>query len=99
VTEDPPSTLPFILRRSFQLSSFQVVLLGVGAWLLIGVFGGFDAIAAIAGIQSWLAYALFTLLLLPTVLSHVELRQGIRRTGGSYRLLQSLAKLPGSSRY
>lgn len=92
VTEDPPSTLPFILRRSFQLSAFQVLMLGVGAWLVIGVFTGFDALAGMAGNQTWLAYLLFTLLLMPTVLSHIELRQGIRRTGGSYRLLQSLER-------
>ncbi len=90
--QEPASALPFVLRRSFQLSPLSLALLGVGAWLLLAVFIGFESNLGLAAGQAGLAYLLFGLLLLPTVLSHIELRQSIRRSGGSYRLLQALER-------
>lgn len=92
--QQPASALPFVLRRSFQLSPFSLVLLGAGAWLLVAVFTGFESTGALAGSQAGWAYLLFGVLFLPSVLSHLELRQGIRRSGGSYRLLQALERPP-----
>lgn len=92
--QEPASALPFVLRRSFQLSPLSLVLLGAGAWLVLAVFTGFEFNLGLAGGQAGLAYLLFGLLFLPTVLSHIELRQSIRRSGGSYRLLQALERPP-----
>ncbi len=89
---EPTSALPLVLRRSFQLSPFSLVLLGAGAWLLLAVLIGFENTATLAGPQAGYAYLLFGLLFLPSVLSHIELRQEIRRSGGSYRLLQALER-------
>lgn len=89
---EPTSALPLVLRRSFQLSPFSLVLLGAGAWLLLAVLIGFENTASLAGPQAGYAYLLFGLLFLPSVLSHIELRQEIRRSGGSYRLLQALER-------
>ncbi len=88
----PASPLPIALRRSYQLNALEVFLLGIGAWLLIGVFGGFDPVAMLAGGQTGLAYLLFAVLILPTILAHIELRQWIRESGGTYRLLQRVER-------
>lgn len=90
--QEPTSALPLVLRRSFQLSPFSLVLLGAGAWLLLAVLVGFGSTAASAGSQTGYAYLLFGLLFLPSVLTQAELRQSIRRSGGSYRLLQAVER-------
>lgn len=89
---DLPPPTPIPLLRSLQFQPLEVLLLGVGLWLLLGVFGSFDRIAAQAGHRADVVYWLAALLALPSLASHVALRRRNWRSGGSYRLLQALER-------
>ena len=84
------SVISTALRRSYRLNTIEITILGIGLWLLVGILGLFNPVAALSGRSMGAAYLVSAILILPTVLSHIELRQWIRASGGSYRLIQAL---------
>jgi uncharacterized hydrophobic protein (TIGR00271 family) len=80
------------IRRSFRLVAWEITLLGLGVWLAIGVFGLFDSVAFLAGPENGLAYLLYAVLMIPTLLTFIELRGWIPTGAGSYGLLESLER-------
>lgn len=88
---DSKHTAPLIsLRRSFRLKPTGIVLLGVGMWLVLAVFGLYEHVQLLAGSSTGWAYLLAGLLLIPSILTFFELRGWIGNSGGSYRLIRSL---------
>ena len=62
------------IRRSFRLGAWDLTLIGVGVWLAVGVFGLFDSLSLQAGADNALAYLMYAALMLPTLLTFIELR-------------------------
>jgi uncharacterized hydrophobic protein (TIGR00271 family) len=92
VTEKTSRPQPITFRRSHQLRPSGVLLLDVGLWLVIGVFGLYDAVLDLSGADAGWAYLATGLLLIPTLLSHVELRTWIGFSGGSYRPIRAMER-------
>ena len=68
------------------------MLIGVSLWLTVGVFALFDWVAAAAGRSAPSAYLAVLLFMIPTALSHLELRSWLGRTGSSYRLVKAMER-------
>ncbi len=62
--------------------------MGIGMWLVIGVIGLLGPAARYSQNAGW-AYFISILILLPTVLSSLEMRSWIGHSGGSYRLIRA----------
>ncbi|MFN2114333.1 MAG: DUF389 domain-containing protein [Anaerolineae bacterium] len=77
------------IRRSDELHPSRGILIGVSLWLAVGVFALFDSVVAGAGSNTPGAYMAVLLFMIPTALSHWELRSWLGRTGGSYRLVKA----------
>ena len=86
------STQTIAVRRSFRLGAWEVTLLGIGIWLVIGVFGLFDSVSLLAGASNALAYLMYAALMVPTLFTFIELRGWVRTGGGSYGLAESLER-------
>ncbi|MFQ5921792.1 MAG: DUF389 domain-containing protein [Anaerolineales bacterium] len=86
------SSQTITVRRSFRLGAWEVTLLGLGVWLAIGVFGLFDSVVVLAGAENGLAYLMYAALMLPTLLTFIELRGLVRTGAGSYGLVESLER-------
>ena len=71
------------IRRSFRLGAWEITILGLGIWLVIGVFGLFDSVALLAGPENGLAYVMYAVLMMPTLLTFIELRSWIPIGAGS----------------
>jgi uncharacterized hydrophobic protein (TIGR00271 family) len=80
------------VRRSFQLRTPAFLILGIGLWLVVGVLALFGQVRDRVGANTVWAYLAVGLLILPTILSHVELRSWIGYSGGSYRLLRAMER-------
>ncbi len=91
---DRPPPVSIAVRQSHQLRVSEVLLLGIGLWLAVGIFGLFDPVMSLSGQGAGIAYLFVGLLLVPTILSHVELRSWIRHGSGSYQLIQVIER-PG----
>lgn len=89
---EKPSAPLISVRRSFRLRGRAIVVLITGMWLTVGVFGLFRHARALAGPHVGWAYAAAGLLMLPSLLSNVELRSWIGHAGGSYRLLRAMER-------
>ncbi len=77
------------VRRSSQLGSAGGVVIAVGVWLSIGVFGLAGSVFEFARAQAAQAFLITGLVFLPTMLSWAELMSWVRGTGGSYRLVRA----------
>ena len=88
MTDKSSQSIP--IRRSLRLGAWEITLLGLGVWLAIGVFGLFDSVALLAGTENGLAYGLYAGLMVPTLLTFIELRGWIPSGAGSYGLVKSL---------
>ncbi len=89
MSEQSPHTQSISVRRSPRLHPSRAMLLGIGLWLMVGVFGLYDLTLSYAGRNTGIAYLTTLALLLPTLLSHAELRSWVGSIGGSYRLIQA----------
>ena len=90
MTDKSSQSIP--IRRSFRLGAWEITLLGLGVWLAVGVFGLFDSIALLARAENGLAYGLYTALMMPTLLTFIELRGWVPTGAGSYGLVESLER-------
>ena len=90
MTDRASQSIP--IRRSFRLGAWEITLLGLGIWLAIGVFGLFDSVALLAGRENSLAYVMCAVLMMPTLLTFIELRGWIPIGAGSYGLLEALER-------
>ncbi len=68
------------------------MLIGIGLWLVIGLFALYKPVIMLVGRQVGWAYLASGLALLPTLLSYFELRSWIGYTGGSYRLVRAMER-------
>lgn len=80
---------PVKYRRSSQLGTSWVLWLSIGLWLIGGVLGLYDPAQELAGKNAFWAYVVAGLLLIPSLLSQVEMRSWLGSTRGSYRLIQA----------
>lgn len=80
------------VRRSYQLSTPAALVVGVGLWVILGFFGLVDPLLTKGGRNAPWAYGVLLLLMLPSLLSHLELRSWIGLAGGSYRLVRALER-------
>lgn len=96
MTEKEPAakaTAPLIsLRRSFRLHSRWIVLLEMGLWEVIGIFGLYEQAHLLAGSSTGWAYLAGGVLLVPSILTFIELRSWAGHTGGSYRLIRAVER-------
>ena len=90
MTDKSPQSIP--VRRSFRLGAWEITLLGLGVWLAIGLFGLFDSVVLLAGSENGLAYGLYAALMVPTLLTYIELRSWVPTGAGSYGLVESLER-------
>jgi uncharacterized hydrophobic protein (TIGR00271 family) len=77
------------VRRSYQVGATGGVLIAIGTWLVIGVFGLSGSALQVTGSQTAWAFLMAGLLFLPTALSWAELMSWVRGAGGSYRLVRA----------
>jgi len=77
------------VRRSSQLGSTGGVVIAVGVWLSIGVYGLAGSVLGLARAQAAQAFLIAGLVFLPTALSWAELMSWVRGAGGSYRLVRA----------
>ncbi len=87
-TEQKHAASLISLRRSFRLRQPGILLMGIGMWLVIGVFGLLGPVVRLSQNAGW-AYFISIFVLLPTVLSCLELRSWVGHSGGSYRLIRA----------
>lgn len=80
------------MRRSYQLRTPSILVLGIGMWLVIGFLGLYRYVLDLTGRSAGWAYIIVPLLMLPATLSYVELRSWIGHSGGSYRLIRALER-------
>lgn len=79
-------------RRSYQLEPSRVLLLDVGLWLIVGVFGLYESVRIMSGTAAVWVYLATGLLFIPALLSHIELRSWLGHHGGSYRLIRAMER-------
>jgi uncharacterized hydrophobic protein (TIGR00271 family) len=79
-------------RQSGQFGASRQFLVSLGIWLALGFFTLHDVVVEIVGPSAVWAYLLTSVLLLPTFLSHIELRSWIRPGGSSFRLIRALER-------
>lgn len=89
---EKPSAPLISVRRSFRLRGRALMVLITGLWLTVGVFGLFRHARSLAGPQVGWAYAAAGALMLPSLLSNLELRSWIGHAGGSYRLIRVMER-------
>lgn len=83
---------PIRYRRSYRLHPPEALLLSIGLWVVIGIFGLYDSTWELAGSGAGWIYVVTGLFLIPTMLGHAELRSWMGRGGGSYRLIQTVER-------
>ena len=91
-TEQKPTAQLVSMRRSYQLRTRSILILGVGIWLVVGLFALYRPVQALTGRSAGWAYIMVVLVSLPAVLSYLELRSWIGHSGGSYRLVRALER-------
>lgn len=81
------------LRRSLDLTPVQLLTLVVGVWLVLGIFGFYDPIVELTGINTVWVYLVIIVMMLPAVLLHIELRDRVHTEGySSFNLIQALGR-------
>nr|MBN1228700.1 amino acid permease [Anaerolineae bacterium] len=90
--QEQPSFSPITLRRSYQLAAGSFLILSIGLWLVVGTFVLFGNTVSLAQRNAGWAYIILPVLLLPTLLSYLELRSWVGLPGGSYSLIRAMER-------